>query len=170
MCPSLAPIREKGFFGNQNTVARQVGEDRMKHSFPLAVDPKKVGKYSPVAGSGGGFVWDEVLEYRVWCHPKEGGDDYYYAYASYEEALEASEKLRSSDDSIAQVEEPLALILQREHINEPKAGVYEHVKKKRLAEWPVEFLRRPRRTGRTIPDFLDPNAPANRLDIIRGLA
>jgi hypothetical protein len=40
----------------------------------------------------------------------------------------------------------------------------------RVAEWPVKFLRRPRRTARTIPDFLSPNAPPNRLDILRGLA
>jgi hypothetical protein len=142
----------------------------MKESFPPAVDPEKVGQYPAVAGAGGGYVWDEVLEYRVWCHPKDGGDDYYFAYVSYEEAREASESLRNSDDSIAQVEEPLALIFQREHINEPKPGVYEHVKVERIAEWPPELLRRPRRTSRTIPDFLDPGAPANRLDIIRGLA
>jgi hypothetical protein len=49
-------------------------------------------------------------------------------------------------------------------------GEYHHVKEVRIAEWPVEFLRRPRRTPNTIPDFLSPNAPANRLDILRGLA
>ena len=46
---------------------------------------------------------------------------------------------------------------------------YEHVTEERLTEWPPEFLSRPRRTPRTIPDFLAPDAPANRLDIIRGL-
>lgn len=69
-----------------------------------------------------------------------------------------------------EVEAPLALILQREHINESKPGEYEHVKEERLPEWPPEFLQRPRRTSRTIPDFLAPDAPANRLEIIRGLA
>ena len=39
----------------------------------------------------------------------------------------------------------------------------------RLAEWPVEFFRRPKRTPRTIPDFLSPDAPPNRLAILRGL-
>src|SRR5579863_6430604 len=38
-----------------------------------------------------------------------------------------------------------------------------------ITEWPVEFLRRPRRTPNTIPDFLSPNAHANRLDTLRGL-
>ena len=34
----------------------------------------------------------------------------------------------------------------------------------------MEFLRRPRRTRNAFPDFLSPNATANRLFIIRGLA
>jgi len=59
---------------------------------------------------------------------------------------------------------------QVEYIDEPKPGQYEHKKEERLTEWPVEFLRRPQRTARTIPDFLSPSAPANRLDIIRGIA
>jgi len=52
---------------------------------------------------------------------------------------------------------------------EPKPGKYAHVKQRRVTEWPVEFLARPRRTQRTIPDFLSPTAPAKRLDILRGL-
>ena len=47
---------------------------------------------------------------------------------------------------------------------------YAHVKKSHITEWPVEFLSRPRRNRRTIPDFLAPEAPDNRLDILRGLA
>jgi hypothetical protein len=67
-------------------------------------------------------------------------------------------------------EEPVALILQEEFIDEPKAGQYVHVKKRRFTEWPAHFLTRPKRTERTIRDFFAPNAPANRLEIIRGLA
>src|SRR5262249_31149043 len=110
-----------------------------------------------------------VLEYRVWCHPELGapdlseGSDYYYPFATYQEALEFSQ-------SHAGAEEPLALILQEEFIAEPEDGRYVHVKERRVTEWPVDFLFRPRRTANTIPDFLAPNAPANRLDIIRGLA
>lgn len=62
------------------------------------------------------------------------------------------------------------LIRQLEYIAEDNPGEYRHVKEERIAEWPVEFLRRPRRTQNTIPDFLAPNASANRLDILRGLA
>ncbi len=137
-------------------------------AYPDATDPSKVGSYPATAGAGGGFVWDEVLEYRVWCHPERGapdeddGNDYYYSFATYAEALECSE-------SITGAEEPLALILQREHINESEPGQYIHVTTERNCEWPPEFLSRPRRTALTIPDFLAPNAPANRLDILRGL-
>ena len=40
----------------------------------------------------------------------------------------------------------------------------------RGTEWPVEFLSRPKRTPNTIPDFLAPDAPANRVEILRGTA
>lgn len=143
----------------------------MKHhaKYPPVLDPTAVGKYPALAGAGGGFVWDEVLEYRVWCHPERGtpdledGSDYYHAFASYEDALEFSGRTRGA-------EEPLALILQREYISEPEPGVYVHVKEERTTEWPVEFLSRPRRTSETIPQFLSPSAPSNRLDILRGAA
>lgn len=138
--------------------------------YPPAVDPEKVGTYPARAGAGGGFVWDEVLEYRVWCHPADGEDDFYYAYATCEEAKAAADSLRNGSEEIEQVENPLALILQREHINEVRPGEYEHVTDERIAEWPPEFLTRPRRTENTIPDFLAPDAPANRIDIIRGTA
>ena len=136
--------------------------------YPHAVDLDKVGTYPATAGTGGGYVWDEVLEYRVWCHPERGasddadGNDYFLTFTTYEEALQCSESTEGA-------EEPLALILQREHINETAPGVYVHVTSERIAEWPVEFLKRPRRTPSTIPDFFSPDAPPNRLDIIRGL-
>jgi hypothetical protein len=37
-------------------------------------------------------------------------------------------------------------------------------------EWPVQFLSRPRRNAHTIADFVSPNAPSNRLEILRGFA
>jgi hypothetical protein len=135
--------------------------------YPDVLDPSLVGTYPAAAKSGGGYVWDAVLEYRVWCHPERGaadeadGSDYYYAFASYAEALVFSESTEGAD-------EPLALVLQEEYIDEPVAGQYIHVKERRVTEWPVTFLARPRRTERTIPDFLAPDAPANRLDILRG--
>jgi hypothetical protein len=137
--------------------------------FPPVADPSLVGSYPALARAGGGLVWDAVLEYRVWCHPERGvpdeldGDDYFHSFASYEDALDYARET-------AGAEEPLALVLQEEYIAEPAPGEYEHVKQRRVTEWPVEFLRRPRRTPRTIPDFLAEDAPSNRLDILRGLA
>lgn len=104
----------------------------------LARWPDRVDTYPATAKAGGGYVWDEVLEYRVWCHHERGA--------------------------------PLALILQREYIDEPTPGECRHVREERIAEWPVDFLSRPRRTERTIPDFLAPDAPPNRLAILRGQA
>lgn len=133
------------------------------------MDPNLVGTYPAAAKAGGGYVWDDVLEYRVWCHPEEGvddrddGSDYFYPFATYVEALEFS--LRTSGAG-----EPIALIRQMEYIDEPEGGQYIHVKEVRIAEWPVELLHRPRRNEKTILDFLSPDAPTNRLDIIRGVA
>ncbi len=137
--------------------------------YPDAVDPSLVGDYPAVAGAGGGYVWDAVLEYRVWCHPERGatdfhdGDDYYYAFVTYADALAfAVETVGAA--------RPIALVQQLEYIDESEPGVYRHVTEPRIVEWSVEFLARPKRTAATIPAFLAADAPANRLDILRGLA
>ena len=91
------------------------------------------------------------------------GSDYYYAFATYMEALDFSANTEGA-------ETPLALIRQIEYIAEPQPGIYVHVLDPRITEWPAEFLQRPRRSANTIADFLSPAAPPNRLDILRGLA
>ncbi|MFM9928347.1 GCN5 family acetyltransferase [Variovorax sp. H27-G14] len=139
----------------------------MTGPYPDVIDPTLIGSYAASAMSGGGYVWDAVLGYRVWCHPERGaadledGSDYYYSFASFADALIFA-------DHTAGAEKPLALIVQEEYIDEPSPGKYRHVKKRRVAEWQVEFLSRPRRTPQTIPDFMAPDAPANRLAILRG--
>lgn len=137
--------------------------------YPSVLDKTQVGNYPAKAFSGGGYVWDEVLEYRVWCHPEagakdlEGGNDYYYSFDNYFDAA------TFSDETVG-AEKPLALILQKEYISEPEQGKYVHIKEERITEWPVKFLQRPRRTESTILDFMHPNAPSNKLDILRGIA
>lgn len=136
--------------------------------YPPATDPDKVGTYAALAKAGGGYVWDAILEYRVWCHPERGapdesdGNDYFYSFVEYEDAQSFSQQTMGA-------EEPLALILQKEFIDEPDPENYIHIKEERITEWPVEFLSRPRRTESTIPDFMSPDAPANRLAILRGV-
>ena len=137
--------------------------------YPGVAEPENLGTHEAVAKAGGGYVWDEVLEYRVWCYPGEGaddeadGDDYFYVFATHAEAQEFFTRT-------AGAQQPLALVRQAEYIDEPEPGEYIHVKEERIAEWPAEFLTRPRRTENTIPDFLAPDAPGNRLDILRGKA
>jgi hypothetical protein len=112
---------------------------RKSSNYPIAKDPSKVGWYSYLSKSGGGYFYDAVLEYRVWVHPHAGGpnlqsgDDYFCAFPSYEEALEFSHEMPGA-------EKPLALILQNEYVNEPRVGVFEHVVDKRITEWQVEWL------------------------------
>ena len=137
--------------------------------YPPVADPARVGSYPASAKAGGGYVWDEVLEYRVWCHPEDGapdeadGSDYFHVFESADDAVAFFRKTHGA-------EEPLALILQKEFIDEPAPGKFIHVKEPRIAEWPLEFLSRPRRTSHTIPDFMSPTAPPNRLGILRGTA
>ncbi len=85
-------------------------------NFPSVLDPSMVGEYPATAKSGGGYVWDAVLEYRVWCHPKPGAadqaddSDYYYAFDNYHEAKAFSLETEGA-------KQPLALVLQREYIS-----------------------------------------------------
>jgi len=113
--------------------------------YPIAVDPSKVGKYPALAKSGGGYVYDDVLEYRVWIHPD--GDDYYHAFLTYEEAKHFSDRTQGA-------EEPLVLVLQHEYINEPEPGKYEHIKEDRITEWRVEWLEGSKRCPDTITNLL----------------
>jgi hypothetical protein len=121
--------------------------------FPAAIDPKKVGKYPAAAKLGGGYFYDDVLEYRVWLSPHEdaeplaGGSDYLFAFAEYESALAFSQATRGA-------EVPLVLIRQREWINEKKPGQYEVKKGERIAEWSVEWLEGSKRKPNSIAEFL----------------
>ncbi|MBF2054132.1 MAG: GCN5 family acetyltransferase [Candidatus Sericytochromatia bacterium] len=138
------------------------------NSYPPVKDPAGVGSYPARVKAGGGYVWDAVLEYRVWYHAALDGktaaaQDRYQAFASYDAAQAFAAQTPGAGA-------PLALVLQQEYIDEPTPGQYRHVKEARLTEWPVVLLQRPRRHARTIPDFLAPDAPPNRLAILRGQA
>ena len=142
----------------------------MNHSsqLPAAADPDAVGTYHRVAKAGGGFVWDEVLEFRVWFHARIGAegdaavDVYYLAFATAQDALEAAELGEGASA-------PVALVLQREYIDEPRPGQYIHIVEERVTEWPLSFLSRPHRTSATVPDFLAADPTSNRLRALRGL-
>jgi len=116
-------------------------------AYPVAVDINKVGTYPAWTRSGAGYFYDEVLEYRVWMNPPGGGDDYYKAFATYEESLAFAQRT-------AGAEEPLALVLQREWIDEPQPGKYVRKNEERLTEWKLEWLARGKRSPEAIDRFM----------------
>jgi hypothetical protein len=121
--------------------------------YPLAIDPSAVGRFSGETKSGAGYFYDEVLEYRVWLHPKQGaeplagGSAYFAAFAQFENALTFSR-------ANAGAEQPLVLIRQREWVNEPKPGQFVHEKGERITEWKAEWLSGSKRTPGSIDQFL----------------
>jgi hypothetical protein len=155
----LAVLIVLGFIGPPvvaQTYFNAVKPDRSisgNSAYPTAIDPGKVGKYPARAKSGGGYFYDDVLEYRVWLHPDEGAEKkngnsvYFAAFAEYEKALAFSRRTRGT-------EEPLVLVRQMKHVNEPSPGVFKVVEGERIAEWRVEWLSDHKRVPGAIKKFL----------------
>ncbi len=122
-------------------------------TYPAAIKPELVGEYPAHTKSGGGYFYDEVLEYRVWCRPWLGAPDefngeiYYHAFPTYESALEFSKKTLGS-------EKPLVLVRQIESINEPEPNKFAHETSERITEWQVEWLTNSQRTENSIKEFM----------------
>jgi len=115
--------------------------------YPVAIDPSRVGSYPVLTKSGAGYFYDEVLEYRVWIHPIDGGDDYCRAFASYEPALEFSKSEPGAD-------EPLVLVRQLQWISEPQPGRFQPRSDERITEWRVVWLPTTKRSEDSIARFL----------------
>lgn len=126
----------------------------MPSHYPLAVDPVKVGEYPAEAKSGGGYFYDEVLEYRVWCRPWLGAPDefngnvYYYAFDSFEAA-------KAFADGTQGAEQPLVLVRQYEWIDEPTPGHLIPMKGERITEWAVDWLQGSKRAEQSISEFIE---------------
>lgn len=128
-------------------------------NYPAVTDPNKIGEYDEAAYAGGGYFFDEVLEYRVWCYPDTDANaldtdgnilisnEYYRAFATFEQALAFADE---TPDSRA----PVALIRQFEWIDQPSRGVYIHNKGERITEWQANWLARGARTANDISEFL----------------
>lgn len=139
--------------------------------YPAAIDPSLVGEYDEYADSGGGYFFDEVLEYRVWCCSNSiteviDTDDYkqnnasnsnhhayYRAFATYQQALAFAASTQNA-------ETPVALVRQLEWVDQPSRGVYLHHKGERITEWQAEWLARGTREANDIPDFLQKHIQA----------
>jgi len=115
-----------------------------ERDYPKALDSSKVGTYSGSCKSGGGCFYDEVLEYRVWCYRKSGGDDFYYAFDTYEKALWQQEALKKRGKDVVPEDVIVALVLQKKYIAWDKKGVYIS-EEPRITEWPDFFLEKERR-------------------------
>lgn len=128
---------------------KQAAETRTRTNYPPAIDASKVGAYPAVVKAGGGYVYDDILEYRVWIHPERGGrdldegNDYFYTFVSYSNAKAFSKRTKSA-------EEPCVLVLQRQWIDEPEPGVRKLKKGKRITEWNVAWLANAKRTPELI--------------------
>jgi putative acetyltransferase len=116
-------------------------------SLPRATDAARVGQYLTLARSGGGYFFDDVLEYRVWVHPPGGGDDLCHSFECYEDAFAFAAGEPGAED-------PLVLVLQREWIDEPEPGSFSHKSGERITEWRVEWLEGGARTPESIALFL----------------
>jgi hypothetical protein len=130
-------------------------------AYPLATTPAAVGQYPGRAKSGGGYFYDEVLEYRVWIHPERGGEDiaagedYFAAFAMFERASAFAARTPGA-------ESPLVLVRQREWINEPDSGHFVAERGDRVTEWQVEWLTGAKRDSSSVRDFLARPRPARR--------
>jgi hypothetical protein len=133
----------------QSTESAPPGTSR----YPVPVDQSLVGQWPPLTKSGGGYFYDEVLEYRVWIHPEAGGqdlengDDYFYAFAVYEEAATFAA-------SAPRAEKPIALVRQYEWVDEPQPGVYQLKRGERITEWRADWLLTGRHTGQKVRELL----------------
>ena len=136
-------------------------------NYPAVIDPIQVGEYEEAAYSGGGYFFDEVLEYRVWCYPETGANvvdadgnflnianEYYRAFVTFEQALTFA---NDTPDSRT----PVALVRQLEWIDQPSRGVYIHHKGERITEWQADWLNRGARKTNDIPEFLNQRAKNN---------
>jgi hypothetical protein len=122
-------------------------------AYPVAVSPERVGSYPPDTKSGAGYFYDDVLEYRVWLSPERGAEslngngDYFVAFAQYEKAKQFSDVTKGA-------EQPIALVLQREWIDEPEPGKFIPEKEEQITEWRVKWLSAGHRAPNSIEEFM----------------
>lgn len=69
------------------------------------------GKLSEFGGHKG------AKEYRVWCHPAKGGDDFYFAYKTLVGAKNAYAKIARKKKSMGliRVESPCAVVYDKRY-------------------------------------------------------
>lgn len=118
-------------------------------NYPIADKPKKIGSFPVEVFSGGGYLFDKVLEYRVWVRNKNVSSEL-YSFTNYEDALRFRNQTKGA-------EFPLALVYQAEYIAEPEEGEPVLIKQPRIAEWQVKWLEGNQRNEKNINNLLEDN-------------
>lgn len=126
----------------------------LTNEFPPAVDASKVGTYPARTLSGGGYFYDDVLEYRVWVYTDQDGE-YFCPFADYANALLFSNKTEGA-------KEPYVLVLQKEYVDEPEDGVFIKVSTERIAEWRPDWLMNSKREENNIDQFIAEQSRSDR--------
>lgn len=121
---------------------------KSKEKFPKSVNPEMVGKYPLQVYSGGGYFYDEVLEYRVWT--KEDCQTVCYSFNTYDDAYIFYKKNRIK----LKASKPLVLVKQNSYIDEQENGQYAHIKCERITEWQPNWLIGNQNTDIQIPNFM----------------
>jgi len=118
--------------------------------YPKVYDQKKVGSYPTLVYSGGGLIYDEVLEYRVWSKD-EDGQSICHSFVTYNDAKRFIKKTRTAE------REPVVLVWQKQYIEDTPNGKYKLIDKERFTEWRIEWLKGSKRTPRLINAILRKN-------------
>jgi leucyl aminopeptidase len=117
---------------------------------PNAHDQNKVGSYPTIVYSGGGLIYDEVLEYRVWLKD-EDRQSRCHSFVTYNDAKRFIKNTPTAE------REPVVLVLQKQYIEDNKDGKYKLIDKERFTEWRIEWLKGSKRTPRLINAILRKN-------------
>jgi putative acetyltransferase len=97
----------------------------LQSKYPVTKEPNNVGNHPLLVHSGGGYLYDAVLEYRVWSK-SEDGQSICHSFGTYNNAKRFSKKIPGAE------KEPVVLVLQKQYIEDTKDGKYKLIKKKDL--------------------------------------
>ena len=116
-------------------------------NYPQVINPELVGTYSEKTFSGGGLVYDNVLEYRVWVKSKtsKGINIWLRSYPSFDEANKYINRIKNRKNIL--YTHFVALVKQKKWYEFSKDGSYEFdnqfynlIDSERITEWDIKWL------------------------------
>ena len=115
--------------------------------YPEVINTKLVGSYPEQSYSGGGLVYDDVLEYRVWVksNTSKGDNIWVRSYSSFDEANKYNNRIKNRKN--IKYTHIVALVKQKKWYKLNDDGEYKHnennyeiVKSNRITEWDINWL------------------------------